>query len=232
MSDDTEPPIREFADRGVIWLLESTENLRGIVALLAKEIAERLDFSRAERLNRSFIPEDLHKQEADLLFRVPFRRGSGEVWVFVLLEHQSKPDRAMGLRLLSYMVQIWEVQRRAWEDAQLPASQWRLYPILPIVFYTGRRKWKMPLSLDALMDVPELLARFVPRHDTLCLKLKETPREMLSGSAVAYVLRALQASDQTTEELAAALAEVAVCWRRCRRRISPPGGVVCYICSC
>ena len=74
MSDDTEPPIREFSDRGVLWLLESPRNLHDLVALLSKDIAERLDFGRAERVNRSFIPEDLHKQEADLLYRVPFRK--------------------------------------------------------------------------------------------------------------------------------------------------------------
>src|ERR1700678_3472440 len=116
-----EPPIREFADRGVLWPLESKENLRSLVQLLANEIADKLDFSQAERDNRSFIPDDLHKQEADLLYRVPFRTGAGKgaIWIYVLLEHQSRPDRSMGLRLLSYMVKLWETQRRAWEDAKL-----------------------------------------------------------------------------------------------------------------
>src|SRR5690242_10183281 len=104
MSEENEPPIREFADRGTLWLLESPENLRDLVRFLSAEIADRLDFGRAERINRSFIPDDLHKQEADLLYRVPFREGKGEVWIYVLLEHQSRPDRTMGLRLLSYMV--------------------------------------------------------------------------------------------------------------------------------
>ncbi len=89
-----EPPVREFADRGTLWLLESPENVRGLLALVARDLADRLDFSRAERINRSFVPDDLHKQEADLLYRVPFREGSaGEVFVYVLLEHQSRPDR-------------------------------------------------------------------------------------------------------------------------------------------
>ena len=78
-----EPPIREFADRGVLWLLESKENLRSLVQLLSVEIADKLDFSQAERDNRSFIPDDLHKQEADLLYRVPFRPGAGKgaIWI-------------------------------------------------------------------------------------------------------------------------------------------------------
>jgi predicted transposase/invertase (TIGR01784 family) len=206
---DDEPPIREFADRGVLWLLENRENLRHLVALLSEEIAARLDFAHAERDNRSFIPEDLYKQEADLLYRVPFLPGAGKgaIWIYVLLEHQSKPDRSMGLRLLGYMVKLWETQRRAWEDSKLPASQWRLYPILPIVFYTGKRRWKTPISVKALMSLPDLLERFIPEFDTLFLPLQTMSAERLTGSAVAAALRALQAADEPQEQLARVLSE-------------------------
>jgi hypothetical protein len=33
MPNESEPPVREFADRGTLWLLESPENLRGLVRL-------------------------------------------------------------------------------------------------------------------------------------------------------------------------------------------------------
>ena len=84
-----EPPIREFEDRGLLWLLESKENLRNLVQLLAREIADKLDFSQAQRHNRSQIPDNLHKQEADLIYRVPFQQGSSleYIWIYVLLEH-------------------------------------------------------------------------------------------------------------------------------------------------
>ncbi len=205
--EEQEPPIREFADRGILWLLESPQNLRDLLALIAYEIADRLDFSRAQRLNRSFIPEDLHKQEADLLYRVPFRKGKGEVWVYILLEHQSKPDSLMGLRLLAYMVAIWETQRRGWEDARTSKSKRRLLPILPIVFYTGKRRWSTPISLKAVMYLPELLERFVPKFDSLLLKLQETPAEALTGSAVASALRVLRDAEAPFAELEQVLVE-------------------------
>lgn len=205
-----EPPIREFADRGVLWLLESKENLRSLVRLLSSEIADKLNFSQAERANRSFIPDDLHKQESDLLYKVPFLSGGGRkaVWIYILLEHQSRPDRAMGLRLLSYMVKLWEMQRRAWEDAKLPASKWRLHPILPIVFYTGKRRWTSPISVKSLMSLPDILDRFVPDFDSLFLPLQSIPAERLTGSAVAAALRTLQVADAPQEELARVLREV------------------------
>ena len=127
MPEETEPPVREFGDRGTIWLLDMPENLRGLLKLVAADLVDKLDFTHAERLNRSFIPDDLQKQEADLLYKVPFTRGRGFVWIYVLLEHQSKPDRTMAYRLLSYMVQLWEGQVNTAKTAKKPV---KLYPIL------------------------------------------------------------------------------------------------------
>jgi len=67
-----EPPIRKFADRGVPGLLDSRQNLADMLSMLAAELVALLDFSQADRRNRSFISTDLHKQETDLLYRVPF----------------------------------------------------------------------------------------------------------------------------------------------------------------
>src|SRR5579884_2875040 len=209
MPDSQEELIREFADRGTLWLLESPENLHGLIRIVAAEIADRLDFSRAERINRSFVPDNLQKQEADLLYRVPFRHGAGEALVYVLLEHQSRPDRTMGLRLLSYMVQLWETQRRALQDAKTPVSQWRLHPVVPIVFYTGKRRWISPLSLAALIEAPAPLSDFVPQHRVLFLNLHETTPNVLAnaGTAIGAVLRVMQAAEEPREVLASVLAE-------------------------
>ena len=70
--NEHEPPIREFQDRGIRWMLELPENMCGLLQLLAREIAECLDFQRAEQLNRSLLSETLQKRETDLLYRVPF----------------------------------------------------------------------------------------------------------------------------------------------------------------
>ncbi len=206
-SNEQEFPIREFQDRGIQWLLELPENLRGIVQLLAQEIAEKLDFRRAERINHSFIQEDLRKWETDLLFRIPFTDIDREVWVYLLLEHQSTPDRLMGLRLLNYMVQVWEMQRRGWVDARTPASRRWLSPVLPLVLYTGKRRWSAMPTLETIMRVPEAISPFIPRHDTLFLNLRATPAEQLQGSAVSYALRVLQVEDAPLDELQQVLAQ-------------------------
>ena len=102
------PLIREFDDRSTLWLLEDPAQLHGLLQILDASLADCLDFARARRINRSFIPADLQKQESDLVYVVPLRdRDRKEVWVYVLLEHQSEPDPLMALRLYLYMGHLW-----------------------------------------------------------------------------------------------------------------------------
>lgn len=122
-------PVREFPDKGTKWLLEFSENVKGLLHIVGRDLANRLDFSRLERVNRTFIPDNLREQESDVVYVVPFRgEGVGEVWVYVLIEHQSTASQVMGFRVLFYMVQIWDAQRREWEDKKVPQSQWRFRP--------------------------------------------------------------------------------------------------------
>jgi hypothetical protein len=194
----SEQVIREFNDRGTLWLLEDPANLRDLVQVLEPTLAAQLDITRAERINRSFIPADLQKEESDIIFRVPFQSGteqhSMEVLIYLLLEHQSKHDPLMGLRLYLYMGHLWDSQRREWLDVGMPASELRLTPVLPIVFYTGRDAWTTPLGLNSLMAIPQELQDIVPHWRTLFLNLQGTPPEALTrfSTAVGYTLRVLQ----------------------------------------
>ena len=67
-------------------MLDLPQNLRGLLKLIAADLVDKLDFTQAERQNRSFIPDDLQKQEAYLLYKVPFQSDRGFVWIYVLLE--------------------------------------------------------------------------------------------------------------------------------------------------
>jgi hypothetical protein len=195
------PPIREFADRGVQWLLSRPENLRGLLQILAPDLAAAIDYARAQTVNRTLIPDDLRKKESDIIHLAPYRDLlSGkmrEIWIYILIEHQSRSDPTLGLRLLLYIAQLWDLQRREYLEKNTPISQWRLRPIVPIVFYTGRRRWTPDLSVASLMDLPSPLARFTPRFDTLYLPLKQTPTERLTATnhPLGWILRVMREED-------------------------------------
>ena len=87
-------------------MLENTENLKGLLEIIASDIVEHLDFSQIEIKNTTFIPDDLRQQASDLVYLLPFREeentGTAKtVLIYILVEHQSTVDPSMGLRRYS-----------------------------------------------------------------------------------------------------------------------------------
>ena len=214
MPETQETQIEHFPDRSLRRLLQDREYVRGLVQIIAPDIEVFLDFSRITYEKRSFISKALQERESDVLLSVPFQDDTDAtdtdvLLIYILIEHQSTVDKTMGFRLLSYMMQIWESQRREWETAKIPENERFLQPILPILLYTGDRPWTVPVSLTTLMDVPEILERFVPSFDTLFLGVKETEAEALtqSGHPLGWLLRVLQKEHAHETEISEALAD-------------------------
>jgi hypothetical protein len=117
---DTAPlDVREIEDRGIKWIMECPENLRGALLLLDEKLADQLDFTQMEQMRTSLLPKDLRDRNADLLVRLPYLAPeiaeTPAVFVFVLMEHQSKPVDLVVFWLLYGMVLIWEREVRQWQ---------------------------------------------------------------------------------------------------------------------
>ena len=115
----------------------------------------------------------------------------------------------MTLRLLSYMLELWELQRRGWDDRKAPIAERRLTPVVPFVFYTGEDNWTTPLAFRNMFDAPPGFERFIPSWETLFLNLRRTPPETLTAflSAIGWAMRGLQAEKASYEEFEQTLRE-------------------------
>ncbi len=108
------------------------------------------------------------------------------------------------------MVSIWDAEIRRWEKDKPPKSERRLSPILPILFYTGDQSWNVPLTLEALMNLPKELERFIPKFETVQLDVKETEVEVLTQTEhlIGWLLTVLQKERASPEELRRALVDM------------------------
>ena len=113
------------------------------------EIRELLSDKPPVLLDGNFIDETLGLRQSDLLYRVELRGGK-EAFVYVLLEHMSKPDPRTPLRLATYILRIWDRHAETTPEGRL-----LLRPVIPLVVYNGPRNWNVPLSLIDLVDVRE-----------------------------------------------------------------------------
>jgi predicted transposase/invertase (TIGR01784 family) len=120
---------------------------------------DKLDFSTLQRVNASFVSKALRGREGDLLWRLCLRDGS-PVYVYLFIEHQSKVDRFMAVRLMTYIGMLYEALIK---EGMLPPDG-RLPLVIPIVLYNGQPEWLEPQELAELIArVDESTEAYVPR---------------------------------------------------------------------
>jgi predicted transposase/invertase (TIGR01784 family) len=95
----------------------AAEELRHV---LAPELARNIDFTTLAVEPGEFVDEELRERHTDLLFSAVI--AGTKIRIYVLFEHQSSVDPWLPLRLLSYMLRIWEeVRKQQPESRTLPA---------------------------------------------------------------------------------------------------------------
>jgi predicted transposase YdaD len=162
---------------------ETPEHAAGLFRqVLPTTIVDTLDWSTIAREPGSFIDPSLAPSHSDLLFSVqraelPDKR----VLLYLLLEHQSRSDAHMPLRILAYEVRIW--QRYLKEHPGPLSTIPPLPPIIPIVISHDPDGWTAPTSFHALFDpplesIPEL-PRYVPSFELRIEDLIEIDDERL-----------------------------------------------------
>ena len=137
----------------------------------------------------SFVDSHFRHSESDLLFSAPLH--GSDCLIHLLFEHQVREDRWIALRLLRYMVRIWESRVKTDPGKALPV-------ILPVVLAQNAGEWKLNPAFTALLDIPPALADdlrpFVPQCTFRLIQLSEIPFEAIAGTpAGIMILRTMKA---------------------------------------
>ena len=119
----------------------------------------RLDFKTLKRVNASFVSSELKSREGDLLWKLRLRDGS-PIYVYLFIEHQSRVDRFMAVRLMVYIALLYQYLVKEGEltaDGKLPL-------VIPLVLYNGEAQWWAPQELSELIErMDEAAEAYVPR---------------------------------------------------------------------
>jgi predicted transposase YdaD len=119
---------------------------------------EQLDYASLEKVGSSYVSDDLRERSDDVVWRV--RWGRDWIFIYLLLEFQSKPERHMAVRIQTYIGLLYQDLIRM---GKLPESG-HLPPVLPIVLYNGATRWSAPEELAPLIQPgPRALQRYQPQ---------------------------------------------------------------------
>ena len=129
--------------------------LRGYVR---GKLVKRLDLSTLEQVGAEHVSDGLQRRISDAVWRV--RRDDRRwVWVYLVLEFQSRPDPGMSLRMLVYVaLQYLDLQRKLGSGKLVPA-------VLGCVLYNGEDDWvewletRSRIDLELKSGVEEMLPR-------------------------------------------------------------------------
>jgi predicted transposase/invertase (TIGR01784 family) len=195
--------VRNFRENGIKLLLENGANVRDVFNILGESAAQDMDFTRMTVERTHFVQPDFEHVLADLLLRVPLRveTGGKTIFVYILIEHQSLPERFMILRLAEYLLEVYKSQKRAWNEKHSSDATFKLQPVIPVVFYTGARRWERISSLVDVVDQGERFRTMIPYFEPHILNLREcSPEELIAkGGFFGNVLRLL-AQEHAEEE--------------------------------
>src|SRR5439155_25966303 len=136
-----------------------------------------IDFAQMVLDPTSYVQRDYRRVEADVVLHAPWRlpgkRQRGRrIIVYILIEHQSEPDRHMIFRVHEYVLQIYKAQLRHLGTQAGSTASLRFQPVLPVVFYTGTRRWE---SLGRMADLVAEGPRFgslIPELEPLFFNLQ------------------------------------------------------------
>jgi predicted transposase/invertase (TIGR01784 family) len=188
---EKEQPLHQPSDKLVKATFADPANAAGFFqAHLEASVASSVDWGSLRLESSSFVDAQMAGSESDLLFSA--NTSGGEALLYLLFEHQSREDAWMSLRLLRYMVRVWE------RKSEQKSSSAGLSPILPVVLTQSAHSWRKAARFHALFSetgpawetakafTPDFCFRLVQLRDLGFGEIRGTPGGILT-------LRALKA---------------------------------------
>ena len=115
--------------------------------IVGEQWVERIDLGSGERVDASFVSPKHENRESDVIWQFRRKDGGEPVYVYILLEFQSRPDPSMPVRLMGYVSLFY--QRLM---AGHPAAGWRKLPlVIPVVVYNGWEPWNVATDLGSMI---------------------------------------------------------------------------------
>ena len=154
-------------------------------ANLPERLTKELEWQSLSLVKGTFIDDEFQDTASDLLFLVKSKSVGQDLFLYVLFEHQSRPEKWMRFRLLKYMCRIWD------ESFKKSPKQDFLIPVMPLVFYQGKNKWSYSTKFRDLFRAKQRRADFIPDFGHILIDQSGIKSEEIKGALKARITQLL-----------------------------------------
>lgn len=162
-------------DKSIRMLLKDrNEATRFINKVVFNE--EKIKIGDIEEYTENFITSNYKDKVADIVYKYCPIDG-----VYFLIEHQTKIDQNMPIRIAEYSLEIMKAEYKKGKRAE----------VIAIVLYTGKRKWNAPTNLGTVSEENNENCKLVGMHTnyTLYCSNNYSDSELIKeGNALSIVL--------------------------------------------
>lgn len=120
--------------------------------LKLKDTENEIAMEQLEQCDNRYITKTYYNKETDILYKIKNRQ------VYFLIEHQSSVDYEMPKRIMEYVI---EILRKNVEQKEIKNKRYKLPLIIPIVLYTGNKKWNVK---DYIVEIQEEVSGYKNRE--------------------------------------------------------------------
>ena len=137
-------------------IFDNPENARDFLRrVLPGDLKKKLDLENIEVEDTKYVSNLFKRGFSDIVVKTTLKtkkRKQEPVYIYFILEHKTEGRMEIFIQVLKYMVFEWE---KDYNNNNPPRI------IIPVVFYHGADKWKIPLSFAEQFDVDDELKRFL-----------------------------------------------------------------------
>ena len=145
-------------DKAVRLMLANSQEAANLINLALK----KEDFIKAKEIEQyksSFVTKLYKNKESDIVYKDLKNKG-----IYYLIEHQSKQDKIMPVRIAEYSI---EIMREALDLAK-KEKKCEIPRVIAIVLYTGEGKWQVLQTLEEIQaKIPGIEATSVGSYSVV-----------------------------------------------------------------
>lgn len=152
-----------------------------IATILPEEILTKIDIDSLQHGNTGFVMEDLKEVFSDMVFKCKLKEGNN-AYLSLVLEHKSTPDKYTFIQILLYVAYGYYQQYKSGK---------KIHPIIPVILYHGKTKWKIKTIVELIDELPENLEKYIPQFKSVFVDLVNFSDEQLNSLGDSLLTSAL-----------------------------------------